>query len=169
MKVVMSSDSRDNALRHLMAQYQQDVLRMCCAILRDYALAEDASQETFVKAWRGLDQFRGDADEKTWLMRIAINVCRDIRRTGWMRHVDKTVPLDQLPERSCAPEDASLSDAVMRLPRKLKEAVLLYYYQGMTLEETAQVLRISATSVFGRLKRARTKLREALEGEVFHA
>lgn len=169
MMVVTRADSRDDTLRRLMAQYQQDVLRMCCSILRDQALAEDAAQETFVKVWRGLEHFRGEAAEKTWIMRIAINACRDIQRTGWMRHADRRVPLEQIPETGCAPEDASLSDAVLRLPRKLKEAVLLYYYQGMTLEETAQVLRISATSVFGRLKRARAKLRDALEGEVFHA
>ena len=58
-----------------------------------------------------------------------------------------------------------MSDAVLRLPRKLKEAVLLYYYQGMTLDDAAQVLHISKTSVFSRLKRARAKLYDMLEGE----
>lgn len=169
MKVVTSSDSRDNDLRRLMARYQQDVLRMCCAILKDQALAEDATQETFVKAWRGLDRFRGEGDEKAWLMRIAINTCRDTLRTSWMRHVDRRVPLEQAPESYCNPKDATLSDAVLHLPLKLKEAVLLYYYQGMTLDDTAQVLHISKTSVFRRLKRACAKLRDALEGEVPNA
>ena len=169
MKVVMSSDSRDDDLRRLVTQYQQDILRMCCAILRDQALAEDATQETFIKAWRGMDQFRGEALEKTWLMRIAINTCRDIQRTSWMRHAERRVPLDQAPDGYCDPEDILLSDAVLRLPRKLKEAVLLYYYQGMTLDDAAQALHISKTSVFSRLKRARAKLHDMLEGEVPNA
>ena len=169
MKVVMSSDSRDDDLRRLVTQYQQDILRMCCAILRDQALAEDATQETFIKAWRGINQFRGEALEKTWLMRIAINTCRDIQRTSWMRHVERRAPLEQASEVYRDPEDAGLSDAVLRLPRKLKEAVLLYYYQGMTLDGAAQVLHISKTSVFNRLKRAREKLHDMLEGEVTNA
>ena len=57
--------------------------KVCCgcfACLNDEALAEDAVQETFLKAYRALDRFRGDAEEKTWLLRIAINTCRDLRR-----------------------------------------------------------------------------------------
>lgn len=170
MQAVKRADDRDQTLCRLMAQYQQDILRMCCAILRDQALAQDAAQETFIKAWRGLAGFRAESGEKTWLMRIAVNTCRDMQRTGWMRHIDRRVTPERLPEAACEPADKTLSEAVMRLPGKLREAVLLYYYQGMTLEETAQALGVSAASVFTRLKRARAKLRDALEeGEMHHA
>lgn len=59
-------------LTRLMQMYEKDILNLCCMLLHDIALAEDAVQETFFKAYKGLDAFRGDSAEKTWLMRIAI-------------------------------------------------------------------------------------------------
>ena len=56
---------------------------MCCVYLRDASMAEDAVQETFLKAYRALDSFKGDSSEKTWLYSIAMNVCRDMRRLAW--------------------------------------------------------------------------------------
>lgn len=67
-------------LEQAMARYEESLLRMCFAYLGDAALAEDAVQETFVKAYRALPDFRGEAQEKTWLTRIAINTCKDVRR-----------------------------------------------------------------------------------------
>ena len=79
MDAVKSSDSRDQKLILLMQRYELPVKRMCCAFLQDAALAEDAAQETFLRAYRALDGFRSESSEKTWLMRIAINVCKDMR------------------------------------------------------------------------------------------
>ena len=81
MEVVKGPDNiREEELLRLMAQYKNDLMRMALAFLKDEALAEDAVQETFFKAYHALPAFRGDSSEKTWLMRIAINVCRNIRR-----------------------------------------------------------------------------------------
>ena len=77
--------SREQELVRLVDAYQFSLRRMCCAILRDRALAEDAVQETFLKAYKTLDTFRKESSEKTWLMRIAINTCRDFRRSAWFR------------------------------------------------------------------------------------
>ena len=71
--------SREQELARLVDAYQSSLRRMCCAILRDRTLAEDAVQETFLKAYKALDTFRKESSEKTWLMRIAINTCRDFR------------------------------------------------------------------------------------------
>ena len=62
-------------LTRLVRQYQTDLLRICYIQLHDTALAEDAVQETYLKAYRSMPAFRGDCSEKTWLMRIAVNVC----------------------------------------------------------------------------------------------
>ena len=64
---------RDGWLEEAMAQWEVPLLRTCYLILRDAALAEDAVQETFLKAWRAKDDYRREASEKTWLMRIAVN------------------------------------------------------------------------------------------------
>lgn len=165
MEAVINPDSvREEALRRIMAQYKNDLMRMCVAYLKDSALAEDAVQETFVKAYKAMATFRGDSGEKTWLMRIAINTCRDMRRERWFRFVDRSVTADALPMQTDSQEDYALMEAVMSLPCRHKEVVLLYYYQGLNLQEIAEALGIAVSTVSVRLKKAREKLRRELEG-----
>ena len=167
MTAVKDPDSgRDQAIERLISEYQTPLLRLCYMQLHDRALAEDAVQETFLKAYRAYGQFRGQSSEKTWLSRIAVNVCRDVQRGSWFRHTDRRVTPDMLPEASAEPDgqDIDLALAIMALPRKLREAIILYYYQDMGTEEIAEALGIAQSSVSNRLKRGREKLRKALEG-----
>jgi len=156
-------------LEKAMAEYETSLARMCYAYLGDSALAEDAVQETFVKAYKGYHTFRAEADEKTWLMRIAINTCKDIRRSAWLRHNDREASLGNLSEGSepFSEQDDTLVRAVMALRPRLREAVLLHYYQGMSVPEVAAALGISRAAVYDRLDKARTALREAL-GAWYH-
>ena len=157
---------REAALERLVANHQTALVRMCCLCLGDASLAEDAAQETFLKAYRALDGFRGECDEKTWLMRIAINTCRDMRRSRWTRHVDRRVTPEMLPEASAPFEerDEELTLAVMRLPPKQREAVLLRYYQRMSLAQAAQAMGVTVSTVSRQLGRALRSLRGILEG-----
>ena len=156
----------EDVLNRLIEKYQGALLRLCYAYLRDRSLAEDALQETFLKAYRSLDGFRSEASEKTWLMKIAMNTCRDFRRSGWFVHMDRTMTPDRLPEPSVAAsdQDREITMEVMHLPIKLREVVLLCYYQNLTTVEAAQTLGISQQAVSARLTRARAKLFDVLEG-----
>ncbi len=162
-----SPESRQ--LTELVEMYQEDLLRVCFLYLQDQGLAEDAVQETFLKAYRALPQYRGKSSPKTWLTRIAINTCKDFRRTFWFRRVR----WNQLPEWAASrgpdvsEEAIAVSVEIAQLPAKLKEAVLLYYYQDLTVNEIAEVLGISQSSVSERLKKARERLRQALKGVYF--
>ena len=153
----------------LVETYQTSLLRMCYLNLHDLGLAEDAVQDTFMKAYKAMPAFRGKSNVKTWLMKIAINTCRDMQRGTWLKHIDRRVSLDQLPEASSSfPEDTIvLNMEIAKLPVKLREVVLLYYYQDMRTEDIAEVLSIAVSSVSGRLKRAREKLRHGLKGVYF--
>lgn len=155
---------------HLVEQYQTALLRICYVYLQDRSLAEDAVQETFLKAFKSMRSFRGDCSEKTWLMRIAINTCHDTKRSGWFRHTDRRITPELLPEPEAAPSEEGVQVAVeiMELPPKLREVVLLYYYQNLSVQEIAQALGITHSSVSNRMKRARDKLREAMKGEYFY-
>ena len=82
MAEIESAKSRENMLLRLMGEYEIPIRKMCCVYLRDEQLAADAVQETFLKAYLSLENFRGESSEKTWLMRIAVNVCHSMRRTG---------------------------------------------------------------------------------------
>ena len=98
------SDVRERQLEAWITEYGSDVLRVCAAYLCDRALAQDAVQDTFVKVWRKMDGYRSESSAKTWIMRIAINTCKDYKRTAWLRRVDRTTPAEALP---LAAEDAS--------------------------------------------------------------
>jgi RNA polymerase sigma factor (sigma-70 family) len=156
------SDKRDLWLEEMMIRWETSLLRMCYAYLHDRTLAEDAVQETFLKAWKGYDCFEGMAAEKTWLLRIAINTCKDLRRSGWFRHTDHSV---ELPEGAVpfTHTDDTITRAVMSLKPRLREVVLLRYYQGLTGEETAQVLGIVRATVYNRLDKAQALLQTELE------
>lgn len=161
------SEVRQARLEEWMRDYENDVLRVCYLYLADRPSAEDAMQDTFLKAWRFMESYerRNNCSAKTWIMRIAINTCKDYRRTGWFRHIDTRKEPDAAPFH--APdheqENQELMQAVISLPDKLKQAVLLYYYQDMTMEETAFALRISRPTLSKRLKTAYAILRDSLE------
>ena len=104
-------------------------------------------------------------------MRIAINTCRDMQRSRWWRFVDRHLTPDDLPEMGCEDDtpDPTPMLAVMQLPDKYRQVVLLHYYQGMTLKEVAQTLGLTASTVRTRLMRARDRLHKQLEGWYFDA
>ncbi len=165
----MSSDNvREETLRRMITQYKNDLMRMCCAYLKDVALAEDAVQETFVKAYKAMETFRGESSEKTWLMSIAINTCRSMHRDRWFHFVDRSVTPDALPLKAAKAEDYELMEDIMNLPVKYKEVLLLYYYQGMTLQEISETLGVAVSTLSKRLKKARESLRRELEGGQHH-
>ena len=167
MSVVKSPDKlREEKLHQMIDKYEKDLIRMCCAYLRDLSMAEDAVQETFLKAYKGLDSFKGNSSEKTWLIRIAINVCNDMRRNSWFRFIDQKIDVERLQIPKWEQNDVSISlmMEIMRLPRKYMEAILLYYYEDMKVAEIAEMLGISDTVISRRLKKAREMLKGMLEG-----
>ena len=151
-----------------MEEYGNAVLHTCFVCLSDRQLAEDAMQDTFVKAWRAMDRLhkQGPVSEKAWLLRIAINTCHDYRRGIWFRKMKLTAEMDQLPPALIAVSagDRELFLDVMRLPDKYRQVVLLRYYQNMNLREMGDVLGLSPAAIHHRLKKAEGMLRLGLEG-----
>lgn len=82
METELGAEHFEEKLEQMVALYQLPLLRLCYAYLHDEELPKDAVQETFLKAYRALPAFRKEASEKAWLNRIAINTCKDIRRSG---------------------------------------------------------------------------------------
>lgn len=166
-KAMTSSDVHHGTIERMMKQYGTSIYRMCLAYLRDRSLAEDAMQDTFLKAYKKLGTFRSfeQQGEKAWLTRIAINTCKDYRRSAWFRHMWHGLPMDELPAASYEmnTKDYILADEIIKLPIKLKEVVLLFYYQEMAYEEIAEALGISRSTVANRLADAKERLKNKLE------
>lgn len=155
----------DQVFRRIVDMYQTPLLRLCAAQLQDSALAEDAVQETFLKVYRALPSLKEATGEKAWVMKIAVNTCRDMRRSAWFRHVDGRVTPEAFSESQTMADEADdgLARAITALSPKLREVILLFYYQDMKLHEISQILNIPMSTVASRLSRARKKLKEAME------
>ena len=159
----------DRAFTDLMRAYADDVLRLCYVMLHSRQQAEDAMQDTFLKAYRRMDALSKAESQKAFLMKIAVNTCRDALGSAWLRHNDLRVSLDDLPPASCefTATDDSVVREVMRLKPKYKEAILLRYYQDLPPEDCARALGITLSGFYRRLKRAQEALRPRLERWVF--
>ena len=155
----------------LVRKYQGRVRGYCANSLINRSMADDAAQEIFLKAYRALDRFRGDASFSTWLFRIAVNHCKDCIRKS-RRHL--TDSLDELLEDNSSRAQASLqvSESVMipseqkdlltvvlsRLKDEYREVLLLREHQGMSYAEIAQTCDTTIDSVKAKLRRARKEV-----------
>ena len=142
-------------------QYGTDVLRLCFMYMRNRPDAEDATQETFLKIWRKLDRYeaRNNCSVRTWIMRVACNTCKDMLRKSWRKHEERTVTLEDLAALGeSSREDRELIIDVMNLPEKYRSVLLMVYWQGMTIRETAETLRSAQSTICMRLEKARSMI-----------
>ncbi|WP_455715357.1 sigma-70 family RNA polymerase sigma factor [Anaerosporobacter sp.] len=160
-------------LEGLMRTYGNDVLRTAYLYVKDIHFAEDIFQEVFLKVNNRYEGFRGDCAIRTWLLQITINTCKDYLKSAWNQRVETTDEfgtqqvLEEGYEKIENKEDNQVvKDAVMELPAKYKEVVLCVYYQEMSIEEAAYVLKIASGTVKSRLNRARQKIKNSLERRV---
>lgn len=165
-------NANEEELLRLMDTYGGMLFSLCRMMLRDHHRAQDAVQETFIKAYKHLDYLPKLRNEKAWLIRIAVNICRDTMRAAWFRYIIQSVDIADLPEIAASqPEDtddSSLLEMVQNLPAKEREVILLYYWQNMTPDEIASALRINRATVYRRLEKARSSLKITLEGGLPH-
>ena len=157
-------------MEEVIDRYGDHILRLCLLYLGNRPSAEDAFQETMLKAWTHRGDFRGESALGTWLTRIAINVCRDMLRSRSLFF--RRFLTGELPEDVPAPEPPSVEDgldvrsAVARLPRRYREAVILFYYEDYTAAEIAALLHIPRATVDTRLHRARALLKDLLKEDL---
>lgn len=147
----------------IVQQYGDALMRMCFLYLKDVHLAQDAVQDTWLKVYRNYDKFDANSSEKTWIMRIAINVCKDYLRSAWHRKVNVQDVLAEIPVDGETHEDDTLLIEIMRLKPHYREVILLFYYQDMKISDIAKVTGSPESTVSVRLKRAREQLRKRLE------
>jgi RNA polymerase sigma-70 factor, ECF subfamily len=150
------------ALEQLLGLHKRAVYALCRSILGHADDAEDAVQETFLRALRGLRGFRGDASFRTWILRIAVNVCRDwtaARRPSepWEeRHVPSSGP-GASPE-AIALRQMGISEALSRLMPRHRTLLILKVREGWSVAEIAQAMGWSEKRVENELSRARRAL-----------
>lgn len=158
--------SKEEKFEKIYSKYKDDVYRISVMYLKDYQLAEDASQETFIRVLKKLSSLRDEAKTKEWLTSIALNVCRDKLRHKSRREI----PVEVLPEadekRGEPDVKMTVGEAVGRLAPELREIVILYYYQEFTQSEISEILKIPQTTVAYRIRTSKAQLRNYLKEEL---
>jgi len=148
--------------------YATDVLRVSYYYLGSREMAEDVTQDVFVKLLSNRPELE-EGKEKAWLLKVALNRCRDLWRSSWIRKVILGHPgFECFPapdEIGKMADQYALAEAVSHLKPEFKEVVLLFYYQGFSVTEIAELLQIAEGTVSSRLSRAREKLQSELKGD----
>ena len=149
----------------LVSEYSQDVFRYAFWLCRDKSMAEELSQETFMRAWKAIDSLQDDKAAKSWLFTI---VRRENARQYERKRLDTVDDPDfdrvetTRPEYDTSTEAFVLRRALEELPEEYREPLVLQVVGGYSTEEIADQLGIKAGAVMTRLFRARKKLREML-------
>jgi len=168
--VARARQGNEAAFEQLVRRHQRYVFNLAYRVLGDYAEAEDVTQEAFVRAWRGLSGFRGQARFTTWLYRIVHNLCLN-RLPGLRRELLQVELLEEvLDDPAPSPPDlfearervAFLHAELDRLPEKYRLVLTLRYLQGLSYAEIAAALDVPMGTVKTHLHRARRLLREQL-------
>lgn len=161
-----------DAFDELVRRHSARIYRLLVRILRDAALAEDATQETFVRAWRGLHRFRGEASFSTWLFRIAVNegnrMLGSERRAEVLPHDDVMLEVADIGADTAAPAEAGelraqLERFIAELPPHYRVCVVLRDIEGFSNDEAASLLDLDIRNFKSRLHRGRMALRRRLE------
>jgi len=158
----------DDAFANLVEAYQVPVYNLCCRMLGDPIQAEDAAQESFLKAYRGLKRYDPNRPFATWLLSIASHHCIDRLRRKRIQAISlsELLPNQQKPDDSPGPEAALAISEHQKAVRGMLEhlgnhdraVVVLRYWYELSYEEIAQTLSTSVSSVKSRLHRARRQL-----------
>ncbi|NLX83843.1 MAG: sigma-70 family RNA polymerase sigma factor [Clostridiales bacterium] len=162
-----SAPVSDEQIEQLYQMYGTDVLRMSYSYLGNQQQAEDVTQDVFLRLMENRPVLK-PGSEKSWLLKVALNRCRDHWRSSWHKRVllgSKVLEIipddDRIEDRI---EKEALMQAVNALPQAEKEVFLLFYYQGLSTQETAAVLDTPEGTVSSRLSRGRQKLKQFLDG-----
>lgn len=148
-------------------KYADTIRRICFMHLRNRNDLEDIFQDVFLKYILYCGVFETEAHERAWLIRVAINACKDLQKSFWRRKVSCLDDAD-LSNISISDSSKDLLDAVLRLtPPKYRDVIYLHYYEGYKASEIAHILGQKENTIYTWLSRAREQLKKQLGGEVF--
>ena len=148
----------DEELCGYVRKHHAPLMRLAFSYVKNREDAEDIAQEAFFRLYRCREDFAAQDNVRAWLIRVTVNLCKDMLRSGAYRHRGEQT--EDIPCESR--EELGLLECVKRLKPEYAGAIYLYYYEGYSVKELAKVLGISATAASTRLARARAQLKKML-------
>lgn len=165
-------EDKGELIEALMAQYGNDILKLSFSYVRNHAVAEELTQEIFIKTYERIDTYQHKSSIKTWLWRIAINHCKDYLRSWNYRKVviSERLSKDTVTQKETVEaeviqrdEDDILAHEVLNLPVKYREVIYLHYFVDLPIKEIESITGVNQNTIKTRLKRAKEILKNKLE------
>ncbi|MBD2845579.1 sigma-70 family RNA polymerase sigma factor [Paenibacillus sp. IB182496] len=170
LKALTDSEDKKAILNELMTTYGKDVWNYAYSMTRKRELADDVTQDVFLKVYRSLFTFRSESSLKTWLLTITRNTVLDYRRSAYFRRITLVDYFTSDGGRPSAEDEAvksettsELWDLVLQLPAKNREAIILFAHHQLSMKEIADMLGVSVGTIKSRLHHARLKLSKLKE------
>jgi RNA polymerase sigma-70 factor, ECF subfamily len=148
----------ENYIQYIIEKHSDTILRTSYSYMKNLSESEDITQEVFIKLLEKKPSFESAEQEKAWLIRVTINLCKDKLKSSWFR---KTAPLEG-DFVEATKEDNEIISSVLELPLKYRSVVLLFYYEDYSISQIANILNLGESTVGSQLSRARKLLKTKL-------
>lgn len=151
----------EQLLEEYIRDFHSTVFRLAYSYVKSHEDADDITQSAFVKLYLSSERFESAENVKAWLIRVTINLSRDLLRSGWHRHRSElSGDISVYPHA-----DSGISECLSRLKPEYSSTLYLYYYEGYSVKEIAAMRKMNSATVRTRLARARSALKKILSEE----
>lgn len=153
----------------LVDKYGTKLLQTCYLILKDYSLAEDVLQDTFLQVYKSINKFKGDSTLYTWIYRIGVNKCRDVMKLNKVLYPDYGLSeFSLIPDSNI--EDTIIDDLALKsiktivfsLPPVYREGIILYYFEDLSIKDISAITGEKENTIKSRLMRGRSLLKKLM-------
>lgn len=161
------TDSEKRYFSEMYEKHSKSVYGVCLMYLKNKDDAEEAVSESYMRLMEKKIEFESDSHAKAYLIRAAVNICKNLLKSGWRKNV---VHDEDVLMYMTTSEEESIMEEILSLPPKYRVIIYMHYYQGYTAQEIADIMNMSLSAVLSRLSRGRKKLKVILtEGGFYYA
>ncbi|CQR48080.1 ECF RNA polymerase sigma factor SigW [Paraliobacillus sp. PM-2] len=168
------TDNNLEIIDEIMTTYGQEILQLVYSYVNNKELAEDLTQDIFVKCYHTLHTFKGKSKFRTWLWQIAINTCKDYLKSWYNKNVVHSTEdfLFDIGQKDSVEDaiiqqdrDARLVSSIMQLPIKYREVIYLYYFEELRIKEISNLVKVKQNTIKTRLRKAKELIKKEMEAD----
>ncbi|MBQ8728323.1 MAG: RNA polymerase sigma factor [Oscillospiraceae bacterium] len=148
-------------IKYILDTYSKMIVRLAFTYTKSLCDAEDIAQDVFVSLIEKNKTFENSEHEKAWLIRVTVNKSKNFVKSSWVK---KTVPIDEAMTKTSEEKSDDILEEVLKMPEKYRTVIHLFYYEGYSINEIAEILGKSTGTIGTWLSRGRKILKERLEG-----
>lgn len=152
-------------VKEIYQKYHDMVWRICLMQMGNSHDAYDCTQETFIRFINSSPKFQSEEHQKAWLIRVAINYCTDVKKSSWRKKLISMTSEEMYEHMEVQPEHTEVYETMMELPDKYRAVLYLYFYEGYSLTEISEILKVNKSTLRSRFAKAKEIMKKYLEDE----